>query len=361
MQGYLAPRTTPVISGDMHLTAKMKICLVTRKFDLKTGGIGRISTELRDGLRKRGHEVITVSTPREDLASYFLYTFLELHFKLPKGCDVYHAITPMESIWLPKEKSVATILDLIPITNPKDSGTRMSTNSITRSIGKSCFSIGCKAASRCKKVVSISNLVQDGFEAHFGKRPRVIRLGINEDLEPRPKKNSRLRIGYLGQLIERKGVGLLINSFMRSRLDADLVLGGNGMDKEYFKALGKRDTRIKFPGFIPDEKLVDFYNSLDVFVFPTTIEGYGLPIVEAMACKIPVIVLSNSIIPKEVKNRCIVVDGLDYILGHRDYLEGLCKSVDIEGNYKWAKEHNWNKTVDEYIEVYKEVMNGKKA
>ena len=49
----------------------MKICILTRRFELDSGGIGRVSSEIRNGLQKLGHEVVTVSTEKEDLVSYF--------------------------------------------------------------------------------------------------------------------------------------------------------------------------------------------------------------------------------------------------------------------------------------------------
>ncbi|WP_225370026.1 glycosyltransferase [Methanobrevibacter arboriphilus] len=58
-----------------------------------------------------------------------------------------------------------------------------------------------------------------------------------------------------------------------------------------------------FLGFISDEDMVDFYNSLDVFVFPTIMEGYGMPIVEAMACGKPVITLEDAYIPHDIKKK----------------------------------------------------------
>ena len=64
---------------------------------------------------------------------------------------------------------------------------------------------------------------------------------------------------------------------------------------------------------IDDSKLGDFNNYLDVFVFPTWLEGHGLPIVEAMACKKPVIVLHDARIPWEIEGRCIIVEELECV------------------------------------------------
>jgi len=360
----------------------MKICLITRSFSLKGGGIGRVGAEIRNKLLERGHEVHTISTNREGLVSYFKYTLLEIPFKLPRGMDIYHAITPMESIWIPKEKGVSIILDIIaithpgryggrlrgtvtihdlfPLTNPNQLGAGIGYSKIKTLIGSTYFKFACKQAIKCKYIVTVSEHVKREVVKYLGADPnkiKVIRSGINANLEPLPKQDGGFRVGYIGQLDRRKRVHLLIDAFKRSYLN-ELVLGGKGLDEDLLKKQAEGDKRIKFLGFVPDEKLCDFYNSLDVFIFPTAIEGYGLPPVEAMACKKPVVVLSDSIIPQEVKGRCVIVDKLDYALGDRGYLERLCKDVDYDSNYTFAKSHSWDKCIDQYLELYRKVLNG---
>lgn len=363
----------------------MKICLLTRSFDLKGGGIGRVSSEIRDGLIRQGHEVHCVSTDKEGLVGYFKYTALEIPFKMPREMDIYHALTPMESIWIPKGKGISVILDLIAITHPDKYGGRLSKGVVTfhdlfpmtnpglqgaglgqskikSGIAKWYFKFACKQAVKCRYIVTVSDPVKKEVIRLFNiseDKVRVIKSGINSDLEPQPKKDRIFRLGYLAQLDRRKRVDLLIKAFKKSTL-GELVIGGRGLDEEYLRSLAEGDPRIKFLGFIPDETLVEFYNSLDVFVFPTAIEGYGLPPVEAMACKKPVMVLSDAIIPWEVKRRCIIVEDLGSTLWNKKYLDGLCKSVDIEGNYKWAKDHNWDKCIEAYLDLYKEIVEGYK-
>ena len=169
------------------------------------------------------------------------------------------------------------------------------------------------------------------------------------------KMGNRIRIGYLGMLDRRKRVDVLVDSFRRSRLDAELVIAGRGLDESILREIAGGDTRIRFLGFVKEENLCSFYNSLDIFVFPTWLEGYGLPIVEAMACGRPVVVLSDAIIPQEVKQRCIKVDSLDLLFDNQAFLEILCKSVDCKSNYEWAKNHDWGRCVDEYIKLYREI------
>lgn len=360
----------------------MRICLLTRSFDLQGGGIARVSSEIRDELVRQGHLVHCISTKKESLPGYLSYTLLEMPSRIPKGFDVYHALTPLESIWIPKDKGIAIILDLIAITHPRLYGGRLSKSVVTfhdiipvthpnlqgagvgysslkTSIAKRYFSFACNQAVKCKYVVTVSEHVREEVIRVFGVEPtrvKVIKSGIREDLEPQPKKDKKFRIGYLAQLDRRKRVDLLIGAFKKSDLD-ELVIGGKGLDEALLRQQAGDDPRIKFLGFIPDDKLVDFYNSLDVFVFPTAIEGYGLPIVEAMACRKPVVVLHDSIIPWEVKKRCIIVERLDYVLGNQSYLQNLCRYTKIDNNYTWAKSHSWSKSVEEYVELYKEIAN----
>ncbi len=337
----------------------MKVCLLTRRPSLDSGGIGRVSIEMRNGLMKRGNNVNVISATKENLAHYFKYSFIDNWLKIPKGYDVYHAITPMESIWIPKDKGIATILDIIPIVHPELHGARLAGNRVKYTIAKGCFTIGCKQAAKCRYVICISDHVKQEFIEHFSvdeNKVKVIRLGIHKDLNPYQKGDKIFRFGYLGQLDRRKRVDLLIDAFKRSRIEAELVLGGRGIDEERLKKSVQGDPRIKFMGFIPDRELAEFYNTLDVFIFPTSIEGYGLPPVEAMACKKPVIVLDDAIMPWEVKVRCIMVESLNEVFSNLGYLQCLCRGIDIEDNYKWAKLHDWDTTISEYYKLYEEVV-----
>jgi len=336
----------------------MKVCLLTRYFDLRNHGLGRVSIEIRNELMRRGCSVTPLSTSGNSLYSYFLYTFFGIPLRLVgKSYDVYHALTPMEGLWIPKDRSVVTFHDLFQITDKDKLGSGMGYSSWKRFIGTNYFRIVADVSKRCKVVVAVSEKTRDDLVNYLGvsrDKVKVIRSGIYDELEPEPKGDKVFRVGYMGQLDRRKRVPLLIEAFRKSHLD-ELVIAGGGRDEPMLKALVGRDTRIKFVGVITSN-WKDFYNSLDVFVLPTWVEGYGLPIVEAMACKKPVVVLDDAKIPWEVKKRCIIVEKLSYVLGNRKYLEGLCKTVDIEDNYRWAKAHTWKKTVDSYIELYKEIV-----
>ena len=343
----------------------MKVCLLTRKFDLSGAGIGRVSGEIQKRLLA-DYEVTSISDGNS-LSSYARYSLFGIRPQITKDCDVYHALTPVEALWIPKGKSIVTFHDLFPIAYPDRQGAGIGRNAIKQKIARQYFAFCSAVASRCKVIACNSTRTKEDIVHWLGvasDRVHVIKLGINEDLEPQKKIDDVFCIGYLGQLDRRKRVDLLVKAFRESELDAELVIAGTGIEEDSLRKLAGNDRRIKFLGFLSDTMLKAFYNSLDLFVFPSYVEGYGLPIVEAMACKKPVVVLADSIIPGEVRNRCAIVDDLDGFFMRLKYNHRRIDSVlkhyegfgwEIEENYTWAKRHDWNTTVAEYIKLYSEV------
>jgi len=334
----------------------MRICLVSRYFDFRNAGLGRVGMEIESGLVKRGHSVYIVQTNGSSLYSYFFYTACEIPFRLPRNVDVYHAITPMEGMWLPKKKSVVTFHDLIQMLSPEKLGSGMGYSKWKSVVGMQYNELVIKLSRNCKKVTAVSEETRNNLIKYLNvpeDKITVITSGIRPDLRPLRPANGVKRIGYLGQRLD-----LLVSAFKASRLESELIIGGTGFDEALLKEKAKGDSRIKFVGRVPERGLVDFYNSLDVFVFPTYAEGYGLPIVEAMACKRPVIVLDDAEIPWEVKSRCVIVEDLKVLFGDQKYFEQRCAYNDYKSNYEWAKSHDWDKAVGQYIQLYEEILSG---
>jgi len=342
---------------------KMKICLLSRFFDLRHGGIGRYSMEIEKRLKEMGQQVKAISQDGgiplgEGRIKYLSYTLFEIKFKIPKGFDLYHACSPTEAFHAPKPL-VVFFHDLIPLIYLKESGDwplKMFPKKFIKWFDGNYFKLASlKAIEKADKILTQSEHVKNELIEIFKveeDRIDVVRHGIKEDLEPGPKFDDIFRIGTLSYLDPRKRIDILIKAFLRADVDGELLIAGKGVDYPRLKKLAKGDPRIKFLGFIPDELLVDFYNSLDVFIFPTKIEGYGLPIVEAMACKKPVVTLSDNIIPEDVKKRTIIVDDLQKWLADPDF-----SNINLNENYKFAKSHDWRKCALKHIKAFEEVLN----
>lgn len=336
----------------------MEVLLATRYMDFRNAGIGRVSSSILKGLSKRGFEPHWISTEGSSLYSYFYYTLVELplHMASLGKFDIYHALTPMEGIWMPKKKTVVTFYDFIPITDLGKAGSGLNASNWVGKVGQEYFRFACRIVSKASGIACISQQTKDELVTLFKVKPeraKVIRLGISEDLIPKPKKDKTLRIGYLGQLDRRKRVDILVSAFHKSKLDAELTIGGIGPDRQALEFIADEDPRIKFLGLVPDLDLPDFYNSLDILAFPTGVEGYGLPIIEAMACGKPVVVLWDAKIPWEVKQGCFMTDNLGQFL-IKD-LEWSIAHNKTEDNLEFARKHNWDSCVEEYIKLYKEV------
>jgi len=331
----------------------MKVCMTTRYFDFRNAGIGRVSSEIANGMEKRGHEVHRISTDGVGLYSYFKYTYFELPTRIPKGYDVYHALTPMEGMWSPSNKTVTTFYDLIPMLHSDKAGSGMGGGGIKTLIGKTVFVNACKRASRAYHIACISEDTRQEVIKYFNvppERTSVIRLGIRPDLEPKPKKSGPLKVGYLGQLDRRKRVHLLIEAIksLPKSFNIECLIAGTGLDNESLRSEAESDPRIQFLGRINDDQLPAFYQSLNLFVFPTWVEGYGLPPVEAMACGVPTIVMRDAVIPKEVKSRCLIVDNIAEALVAKP-------TIDIASNLMFAKQHDWKTCIDQYEKIYNEI------
>lgn len=328
--------------------------MVARNLNLSSGGIGRVPSALYEEYVRRGHSVSLVTCEGNSLLRYFTYASFEVPFRLPKA-DVYHAISPVEGIWVPKEKSVTTFLDLIVLERAEDIGIGL--KGLSALLSKEYFKFASQVSLKSKRLACISEFTKSQILKFFGRKDvEVVRLGINKDLRPFYRRNGKLTLGYLGQLNPRKRVKELVREFHLSGVDAILRVAGSGLDENYIKGLSKCDHRIIIDGTIRDRDLCDWYNLLDVFVFPTKWEGYGLPIVEAMACCKPVVVMQDSIIPQELKDRCIKIKYLEELMD--GYQIEKIKRADIVDNLQFAREHSWSKCANRYLELFEEVLKG---
>ncbi|MBU0649515.1 glycosyltransferase family 4 protein, partial [Patescibacteria group bacterium] len=123
--------------------------------------------------------------------------------------------------------------------------------------------------------------------------PNGIDVASIKPIKPSPKKSD---VVFVGRLIPDKNVDYLIKAL--SLLDGKLtcVIVGDGPEKERLEGLagflGVKD-RVEFTGFLEYEELVSIMKSSRVFVLPSTREGFGVSVLEAFACGLPVIAVKH--------------------------------------------------------------------
>jgi len=118
--------------------------------------------------------------------------------------------------------------------------------------------------------------------------------GVNRSkFYPLDMGNDLFTVGYVGRLAEGKGVEYLLEASRTLEFPHKVLIIGNGPLKEILskQAIDLKLGNVEFAGSVPNAELVKYYNSMDVFVFPTVrkAESFGNVAIEAMACGIPVI------------------------------------------------------------------------
>ena len=201
-----------------------------------------------------------------------------------------------------------------------------------------------RSCRRARRVVTISASGREDVHRLLGiplERIDVVYPGVDErfNLQPdvlvgafRQEQNLPPRfILHVGTLQPRKNLPFLLAVFAQLRQDpafADLSLvlaGGKGwFYEEIFarvQALGLTDW-VRFPGYVPDEELPLWYSAAACLVFPSAYEGFGMPIIEAMACGTPVIAANTSSIPEAVGSAGLMykVDDAAALLAHLRHL-----------------------------------------
>lgn len=176
-----------------------------------------------------------------------------------------------------------------------------------------------RSCQRARRVIAISGSTAQDLTATFGvpaARIDVAVPGVDDRFAPLPRAEVeafRQRAGlparfllFVGTLEPRKNLPVLLRAYATlpeaTRRAVPLVLGGGRgwMFDEIFRTIEAHDLHatVHLPGYLPAEDLPLWYNAADAFVYPSVFEGFGLPVVEAMACGTPVLVSDVSSLPE---------------------------------------------------------------
>lgn len=172
----------------------------------------------------------------------------------------------------------------------------------------------CAASVRqARHIIAVSQQTADDLMRSFGlaaHRISVVHNGVATAFTPGdPAAVAQFRrqrglpdryIFYLGTLEPRKNLERLVQAFAQWQQqpgNADqqikLVLAGakGWFYQEIFQLVAslKLEQQVLFPGFIAETELPDWYRAAEVFVYPSFFEGFGLPVLEAMSCGVPVL------------------------------------------------------------------------
>lgn len=253
-------------------------------------------------------------TPRGQLALPWLLKHLE--------ADVFHSTNYMIPLCgCGRVKRVVTIHDLIPLLfrdhAPRSKKSRLFPvfRLLMQEVGRRADLIITVSESTRADVLRVLRI-----PAEWQARVVSIPEASGDEFRPAeaPAARPRPRVLYVGRRDPYKNLAGLIEAFAKVRargVDAVLrVIGPE--DKRYPEAprraleLGLND-HIEWAGYVPDRKLARQYQESDVFVLVSKYEGFGLTVLEAMACGTPVVCSNLSSLPEVAGDAALLVDPTD--------------------------------------------------
>lgn len=173
---------------------------------------------------------------------------------------------------------------------------------------------------------------------------------------------------YIGGFSSRKNALGLINAFKNCYKNLDepytLLLGGSLKDEgeklfNYVKDNNLSD-RIVFCGYLDEDILPVLYSGCEAFVYPSLYEGFGLPPLEAMSCRAPVITSDLTSIPEVTRDSSILINPYD----ENDLENALIKLLNnkllreelSEKGYKNSLNFTWKRTAEKTLSAYKSII-----
>lgn len=172
----------------------------------------------------------------------------------------------------------------------------------------------------------------------------------------------------VGTLEPRKNYGRLIQAYAtaraRARLPHQLVIaGGQGwLYQSIFDTVRQLDVQdsVQFLGYVDETDLPTLYSLADAFAFPSRYEGFGIPVIEAMACGTPVVTANNSSLPEAAGDAALLVaaedvDGLAQALSQLVSDEALRATLRERG-FRQAARFTWTAAAQTLLHAYAQTL-----
>ena len=227
-------------------------------------------------------------------------------------------------------------------------------------------------------VITVSEFTKKEIVKHYSypeDKIRVIYHGIRNIFTPKSEDNISLtkdKYGintdyfiYVGSINIRKNIKRVIEAFKiltEKNKTITLVLAGDLSygHEEILEKINKLNIgeRVKIIGYLKNEELASLYSGAMALVFPSLYEGFGLPVIEAMACGTPVLTSNISSMPEIAGNAACLVNPEDVsdIAGNLINLaedKNLRKALSEKG-WERAKYFSWEKAAKDTLKVYSE-------
>ena len=239
------------------------------------------------------------------------------------------------------------------------------------------------SARHAARITVISQSSKDDVVAYCGvpgDKVHVIYCGADEQFSPRSREQvEQFRaarglpkhfILYLGTLEPRKNVAQLVRAYAALRRNGSdkpklVIAGAKGWGyADVFAAVEQSGATgdVIFAGYVPQAELPLWYNAADLFVFPSLYEGFGLPVLEAMACGTPSITSNVSSLPEVAGNAALTI-APDDTRALSEAIERALHDAALrtqmrERSLQQAAKFSWREAARQTAEVYAEALRG---
>jgi glycosyltransferase involved in cell wall biosynthesis len=219
------------------------------------------------------------------------------------------------------------------------------------------------------EIISVSNHTTNKLKNNLKFKKKIYIISCGNDFEKIQEiKSSRRKsdVIFAGRLLNNKNVDILIKSIQLIKEKIPKIkclIIGDGPEKKNLEALAQKlnlEKNIKFLGFLENnDDVYALMKSSKVFVLPSTREGFGIVVIEANACGIPVITIDY----KDNAARDLIKEGKNGFVCqlNEEEIAKRIKKILINNSSKemqkicmdLAKKYDWDKIVDEVEEVYR--------
>jgi glycosyltransferase involved in cell wall biosynthesis len=376
----------------------MRVGLEGRVITPRIGGIGRYAIRLIEALlalsvqESPDLELVIFTAPQTDrvvlremrasVCERFCRiksTALRSSMLLPVGAilehiDLFHGLDQSGiPLFFKTGKSVVTIHDVIPLVLPWAFPRRhrwVLTAALAR-VRRQADVVIVPSAAAAEDVVRYLRIDR--------QRITVIPMGCETRFHPGMNAARMLQLRqryalperyvlFVGTLEPRKNIAFLLQAFSRllaerPQDDVQLVVAGgrgwgDGQPIATMEALNIR-PRVIFTDFVEDDDLPDLYRGAQMFVYPSLYEGFGLPVVEAMACGTPVITSNRASLPEVAGDAALLIDPTrpDDLAAA---MSALMSSGTLREELRWkglarAKAFTWEAVARKTMGVYRAV------
>jgi glycosyltransferase involved in cell wall biosynthesis len=225
-----------------------------------------------------------------------------------------------------------------------------------------------KEISESKRIFTPSEFTKNDIKNTLkinAKKIKIIYEGGGENFAKKSqKKIEKIRKKYnlpnkfllsLSTLEKRKNLKTLIKAFLKSSCkDLYLVLAGQKNNSIFAELNLPKNERVIFTGFIPEEDKNALYSASFAFIFPSLFEGFGLPLLEAMASGVPVLCSNTSSMPEVVGNSALLFNPLKKedisVKIEKIYTDAELRKNLIQKGLNRAKEFSWESSAKKILE-----------